>query len=114
MDAQSPYSQTGKPERPERRACDRLSPGGVSPITLISGRRSFDCRIENLSLSGLQLDFDGEPPALGEIVLTHETAGSLSGQAVWRDKTRIGIRLCEPKSELERALQCLNMITGAS
>lgn len=101
-------------EGPERRACDRLSPKAVSPITLISSRQSLACRITNVSLSGVQLAFEGEPPALGEITLDHEAAGRMDGRAVWRDETRIGIRLRAPGTELERALQCLNMIKGSS
>ncbi len=98
---------------PERRGRNRLRLGGFSSISLICGERLLACRVADLSLSGLGLDFAGEPPELGAVALEHATAGRIEGRAVWTGESRIGIQLDIAGSDLERVLQCLNIINAA-
>lgn len=110
MQTSSSESAKGPFKGPERRACDRLPVRGLSPVTLIDGDLCRTCRIGDVSLAGLRLEFDGEPPAPGPIVLEHKVAGRIEGIAVWRQGSRLGVRLAEAESDLRRALLCLNMM----
>ena len=98
---------------PDRRAHHRLKLTENAAISLICGERRLACRVADLSLSGLGLDFVGEPPELGKVALQHATAGRLEGRVVWTGGSRVGIELESAVSELKRALQCLNVINAA-
>lgn len=103
--------QTAEPKTLERRDCDRLEPDGRAYVTLRQGLQTYDCEIANISLSGIGLRLPAAQPAPdGPVELEHETAGRLSGHAVWQENGLLGIELAAPRTELERALQCINMI----
>lgn len=98
---------------PERRSWNRLDMEPSTSLTLRAGDRRYDCRIENLSLSGMKLQVAGAPPAEGPVVLEHGAVGEFAGQAVWHRDGTLGIRFCDPESELERALLCVSLIVNA-
>ena len=104
---------TNARDAPDRRTRHRLNLSESAAISLICGGRRLACRVANLSLSGLGLDFAGEPPELGAVALQHPTAGRLEGRVVWTGGSRAGVELEAAQSDLERALQCLNVINAA-
>ena len=103
--------QTSHQGATDRRSCDRLRPGGRAYVTLCDGPETYDCEIADISLSGIGLRLPAAQPApRGLVVLVHETAGRVGGRAVWQKDGLLGIALAAPRSEMERALQCINMI----
>lgn len=94
----------------ERREWDRLALDAVTSITLSSGARRYHCRIDNLSLAGMKLRLAGDPPPEGPVTLEHAAAGRFAAEAVWHGKDFVGVRFCDPASELERALRCVSLI----
>ncbi len=94
----------------DRRSWARLPLDEVTSITLSSGGRCYDCRVENLSLAGMKLKLAGDPPPDGPVTLEHPSVGPFPAQAVWHDRDVVGVSFCDPESDLERALRCVNLI----
>ena len=65
----------------DRRGWARLPLDEVTSITLSSGGRRYDCRIENLSLAGMKLNLAGDPPPVGEVTLEHASVGPFPARA---------------------------------
>lgn len=91
----------------ERRRRQRIPIEERPLLTLTAAGRDFHARIEDISLEGARLRVEGEQPPEGEIVISHPRAGELRGRCAWRGAGTIGVTFDEPKSELERTLQCL-------
>jgi len=94
----------------DRRGWARQPLEEATSITLSSGERRYNCRIENLSLAGMKLNLAGGLPPDGPVTLEHASVGSFQAQAIWHDRDVVGVRFCDPETDLERALRCVNLI----
>lgn len=94
----------------ERRHWMRVAPDKQTGIALYAGNRRYDCRVENVSLSGIMLRLTPQAMPEGEVRLEHPSAGTFTGTAAWRRGGTLGIAFPRPERELDRALQCVSLI----
>ncbi len=97
-------------EEDERRQHNRVAVSKQSPLTATAGGKIFTCYIEDISLGGLKLRFEGEVPEGKVIALDHPVAGTLCGRCAWRDGNYVGMELQVPSSDLERVLRCICLV----
>ena len=69
----------------ERRQHGRMPVGKQLPMTATAGGKIFTCYIDDISLGGLKLRFEGPVPEGKVIALDHPVAGTLCGRCAWRD-----------------------------
>ncbi len=74
--------------------------------------RRYECLIEDISLGGARLRFDGIPPADRELVLEHAGTGELCCERVWRIDGAIGVRFEKADRQLDRELQCVAIMVS--
>ena len=98
------------PSVEERRKEKRYKVKDQQPLTATSGGRIYTCYIEEISLSGVRLRFEGSMPSGNAIALDHPTAGTLCGICTWRDTHTMGVELQFPHGDLERILRCVCLI----
>ena len=94
----------------ERRQHGRMPFGKQLPMTATAGGKIFTCYIDDISLGGLKLRFEGPVPEGKVIALDHPVAGTLCGRCAWRDGQFIGMELQVPASDLERVLRCICLV----
>ena len=94
----------------ERRRHTRIAVTKQLPLTATAGGKIFTCFIEDISLAGLKLRFEGAVPQGKVIALDHPVAGTLCGRCAWRDGNFMGIELQVPSSDLERVLRCICLV----
>ena len=94
----------------ERRQHGRMPVGKQLPMTATAGGKIFTCYIDDISLGGLKLRFEGPVPEGKVIALDHPVAGTLCGRCAWRDGQFIGMELQVPASDLERVLRCICLV----
>lgn len=94
----------------ERRQSERYSPSDPMTVTLNVGERRFACTIEDVSMDGVRLRFDGEGPSQDELKLVHKVAGEIGGQRVWQEDGAIGISMQGEDRKVTRLLQCLALM----
>ncbi len=97
-------------EGEERRKTTRYQLDAQEPITATSGGRLYTCRILDVSMDGVRLQFERDVPKGNVIALEHPAAGTLCGVCVWRDAASMGVELELPKRELERLLKCICLV----
>ncbi len=78
-----------------------------------AGEERFDCVIEDISLGGARLRFDGDAPAGGGLTLEHAVAGSFHGSVAWRRDGVCGFRFDPAEHPLQRELQCVALMVGS-
>ncbi len=105
----------GQPNRPvvdedDRHKSKRYQLDEQPPITATSGGRLYSCRILDVSMDGIRLQFDRQIPMGNVVALEHPSAGTLCGVCVWRDSKTMGVELQLPKRELERLLKCICLV----
>ncbi len=98
-----------RPDEDGRRH-NRIDVSKQTPLTAAAGGKIYTCFIEDISLSGLKLRFEGEVPEGKVIAIDHPVAGTLCGRCAWRDGNYIGMELQLPSSDLERALRCICLV----
>ena len=81
-----------------------------SPLTATAGGKIYTCYIEDMSIGGMKLRFEGEPPAGKVIALDHPVAGTLCGRCAWREGNVVGVELQVPTGDLERVLRCICLV----
>ncbi len=94
----------------ERRRTKRYALDEQRSLTAISGGKVYTCYIEDVSMSGVRLRFEGRAPKGKVIALEHPTAGTICGECVWHDDSALGVELRLPDSDLERVLKCICMV----
>lgn len=103
-----------KPQIPSddegRRRHKRIAINKQLPLTATAGGKIFTCYIEDISLGGLKLRFEGAVPEGKVIALDHPVAGTLCGRCAWREGQLIGMELQVPSSDLERVLRCICLV----
>ncbi len=97
-------------EDSDRRQWLRFALDHATSLTALAGGRSYACNIADISLGGLRLRFEDQPPATADILLSHRTAGELPATQVWRSDDELGIAFLHPEQELEHLLQCISLI----
>ena len=103
--------ETARPanrRRSRRCALDRRTTGRVR-----QGDRLHDCVIEDVSLGGARLRFDGPPPDGGDLVLEHAVAGRFPGRLVWQADGVGGFQFDRAERALERELQCVALMVSS-
>lgn len=96
----------------DRRKSQRLAVRNPPPLTAMSGGKVYTCYVEDISVDGVRLRFDGHTPKGAVIALDHDMAGTLCGSCTWRDdddKT-IGVELQLPQGDLERVLRFICLV----
>lgn len=94
----------------ERRRHGRIAVSKKLPMTATAGGKIYTCYIEDISLGGLKLRFEGPVPEGKVIALDHPVAGTLCGRCAWRDGQLVGMELQVPSSDLERVLRCICLV----
>lgn len=94
----------------EQRQHARFQLNHKSPLTATAGGKIYTCFIEDMSIGGMRLRFEGEPPASKVIALDHPVAGTLCGRCAWRDGNTVGFELQVPAGDLERVLRCICLV----
>ena len=94
----------------QRRRHSRMPVGKQLPMTATAGGKIYTCYIDDISLGGLKLRFEGPVPEGKVIALDHPVAGTLCGRCAWRDGQTIGMELQVPSSDLERVLRCICLV----
>ncbi len=94
----------------ERRRTKRNELDEQRSLTAISGGKIYTCYIEDVSMSGIRLRFEGVVPEGNVIALEHPAAGTICGECIWRDESALGVELRLPASELERVLKCICLV----
>lgn len=94
----------------ERRQYGRMPVGKQLPMTATAGGKIYTCYIDDISLGGLKLRFEGPVPEGKVIALDHPVAGTLCGRCAWRDGQMMGMELQVPASDLERVLRCICLV----
>ena len=94
----------------ERRQHGRMPVGKQLPMTATAGGKIYTCYIDDISLGGLKLRFEGPVPEGKVIALDHPVAGTLCGRCAWRDGQMMGMELQVPASDLERVLRCICLV----
>ena len=94
----------------ERRQHGRFGIDHNAPLTATSAGKIYTCYVEEMSVGGIKLRFEGEPPTGKVIALDHPVAGTLCGRCAWREGNVIGVELQVPTSDLERVLRCICLI----
>lgn len=97
----------------ERRRSPRFELDGNTPLVLNSDGRSYSCAIEDISVDGLRLHFEGSTPKKGAVSLEHPAIGVLQADCVWSTSDDVGVMLDEPERDLQRVLQCVSLIVNA-
>ena len=97
-------------EASDRRQWLRFALDHATSLTALADGRSYACNIADISLGGLRLRFDEQPPAAAGILLSHRTAGELPATPVWRSQGELGVAFEHPERELEHLLQCISLI----
>ncbi len=97
-------------EEDDRRKSKRYLLDEQPPITATSGGRLYTCRILDVSMDGVRLQFDRQIPKGNVIALEHPAAGTLCGVCAWRDADTMGVELQLPRRELERLLKCICLV----
>ena len=97
-------------EASDRRQWLRFALDHATSLTALADGRSYACNIADISLGGLRLRFQEQPPATADILLSHRTAGDLPATQVWRTRDELGIAFLHPEGELEHLLQCISLI----
>ena len=94
----------------DRRKSKRYQLEEQPPITATSGGRLYTCRILDVSMDGVRLQFDRQIPTGNVVALEHPSAGTLCGVCAWRDSDTMGVELQLPRRELERLLKCICLV----
>ncbi len=94
----------------DRRKSKRYLLDEQPPITATAGGRLYTCRILDVSMDGVRLQFDRQMPKGNVVALEHPSAGTLCGVCVWRDSDIMGVELQLPSRELERLLKCICLV----
>ena len=94
----------------ERRQHSRIAVNKQLPLTATAGGKIYTCYIEDISLGGLKLRFEGAVPEGKVMALDHPVAGTLCGRFAWRDGQFVGVELQVPSSDLERVLRCICLV----
>jgi hypothetical protein len=97
-------------EGQDRRRSPRHDVPNAPVVTAMAGGKIYTCHIQDISLSGVRLRFEGGVPKGRVIALDHPRAGTLCGLCVWKSADAAGVELQHPNSELERALRCVSLI----
>ena len=106
-----PQTKTQKQlEEDSRRRHNRIAVSKQVPLTATAGGKIFTCYIEDISLGGLKLRFEGEVPESKVIAIDHPVAGTLCGRCAWREGKFVGMELQVPSSDLERVLRCICLV----
>ncbi len=78
-----------------------------------SGDEQSSCVIEDISLGGARLRFEGRVPEGDGLILEHAVAGSFRGSIVWRRETVCGFRFLPAEHPLQREMQCVALMVGS-
>ena len=105
-----PKTKAQKQLEADGRRHNRIAVSKQLPLTAIAGGKSFTCYIEDISLGGLKLRFEGEVPDSKVIAIDHPVAGTLCGRCAWREGDYMGMELQVPSSDLERVLRCICLV----
>ncbi len=97
-------------EESGRRRHNRIAVSKQVPLTATAGGKIYNCYIEDISLGGLKLRFEGEVPEGKVIAIDHPVAGTLCGRCAWREGDYVGMELQIPSSDLERVLRCICLV----
>ena len=101
-------SQVFNRRRSKRCVLDRRTSGHVR-----SGEARHACVIEDISLGGARLRFEGDVPEGEGLTLEHAVAGSFHGSIVWRRDSVCGFRFDPAEHPLQRELQCVALMVGS-
>jgi hypothetical protein len=103
-----------EPEQAERRSGSRYPSEEAVGIDLLNEGRRLRALVRDVSVDGMKLSL-AEACAVGSpVLLEHPVAGSFRGVCVWSEQQEIGVELLEPAREIERVLQCICLLIGAS
>ena len=94
--------------RAKRCPLDRRTTGQVR-----DGDRLHACVIEDISVGGARLCFEGAVPDGDGLVLEHAVAGSFPGRMVWTGQGVGGFQFDRAEQPLERELQCVALMVAS-
>ena len=84
----------------------------TSPIslTVYSEGREFTCFIENISLSGARVRFDGPVTLTSKIGLSHPQTGKFCGERKWTTGNTWGVAFTCQESAIRLCVHCLKQM----
>lgn len=101
-------SQVFNRRRSKRCPLDRRTTGHLR-----LGEQLHGCVIEDISLGGARLSFDGPMPEGEELVLEHSVAGCFPGKFVWTRDGVGGFQFDRSDRPIVRELQCIALMVSS-
>lgn len=97
----------------DRRRWPRYALNPSSTFTLTADGQAQSCTMEDVSLGGAKLRFDGDTPRNLEIRIEHPTAGYIHAYRCWAEEGVLGVEFDPSPGTLELVAYCLESLTGA-
>jgi hypothetical protein len=91
----------------ERRHLQRYPVPFPTPVTLVAGGRDYDGMIEDVSLGGARIRFDGPVALDGAVEVVHSTVGRLGGRARWHSGSVSGLSFDDTEAAVGLCVHCL-------
>lgn len=108
----NPHEDNAPEDESERRRWRRHAIDYPAELTVTANSDARTCAIEDFSLGGVRLRYEGDPLPSGEVTLSHPTAGSFYGRLAWQSAKSIGVQFQLPEREIGHVLQCISVVLG--
>jgi hypothetical protein len=94
----------------ERRDGQRYPVGTPTSVSLIAGGREYPGVIEDISLRGARIRFDGPVNVDGPVELVHSAVGRLRGQLRWHTGNTSGLSFDDAEAAVALLIHCLKQM----
>lgn len=94
----------------ERRDRQRYPVPTPTTISLIANGREYNGVIEDVSLCGARIRFDGPGALAGPVEIAHPAVGKVRGDFKWRAGNTSGLRFDDTESAIGLCVHCLKQM----
>jgi len=91
----------------ERRRSLRFVLPRQEPITLTAAGKQYRGSLEDVSIGGAKLRFEGGMPPPADVSFEHSEAGEISGTCMWHDGKSMGVSFALTDAALRLISHCL-------
>jgi hypothetical protein len=79
-------------------------------ISIIAGDREYSCLLEDVSLRGARIRFDGPIALSANVEIAHPAAGRFQGEFRWRAGSTSGLRFNDTEAAIDLCVHCLKQM----